>query len=185
RRNHLYEEGMKPTVVALARPADRPAPAVLSGGVDCITLPDTRWAFCQVKTTGLLPNIMARRQAHEAGAKDAIFIRDGFISEASASNVFCAFDGVVYTYPLANILPGITRGFAIGLLREMGIEVREEAVTLQQFRRADEIWMTGTVQEAAAVVNLDGKPVGDGRPGPITRRLQEAFDRLVPTADQR
>lgn len=182
-RQHLYGEGLTPTAVVIARHAERPDPAQWEDGVSCVTAPDNRWGICHIKTTGLMPNILARREARRMGAFDAIFVRDGFVTEATASNVFCAIDGVAYTYPLANILPGVTRRAAMGLLSGLGIEVREEAVTLDRFRRADEIWLTGTVLEAVGVVTLDGRPVGGGTPGPITRSLRKAFHELVDGPD--
>ncbi|HEY8450619.1 MAG TPA: aminotransferase class IV, partial [Bacillota bacterium] len=108
-RNHLFPEGAQPTVVGIARPFTPPSDEELERGVRAITAPDNRWGICYIKTVGLLPNVLARQAAHRRGADEAILVRDGLVTEGTASNVFCVLDGIVYTHPLANILPGITR----------------------------------------------------------------------------
>ncbi|HLS89304.1 MAG TPA: D-amino-acid transaminase [Sphingobacteriaceae bacterium] len=178
-RNHLPAEGMTPNVVGIARPVSGPARELVEQGVACMTVPDNRWGLCQIKTTGLLPNVLARQEAQSYGFYDAIFVRDGLVTEATSSNVFAVMDGTVYTHPLANILPGVTRDVVIELVREMGLTLREEAVSLSRLRRADEIWLTSTVIEVLPVTSLDGRPVGDGRPGPVYRRVWEAFQAVT------
>lgn len=176
-RNHLFPPEVRPTVVGIARPASAPSADQVRRGVDVITVPDNRWGLCHIKTVGLLPNVLARQHARREGAYDAVFVRDGFVTEASASNVFCVIDGVVYTHPLANILPGITRATVLEIMAEEGIPCREEAVPLDRFRRAEEIFLTGTVLEVMGVARVDGRPVGAGRTGPLTLRVWEAFRR--------
>lgn len=176
-RQHQIPAGLAPTVVAIARPAQSPPEEQVRQGVTVITVPDNRWGLCYIKTVGLLPNVLARQQAHEEGAFDAVFVRDGLVTEASSSNVFCVIDGVVYTHPLANILPGITRAVVLEILTELGIPCREEAVPVQRFRAADEVFLTGTVLEVMGVAAVDGRPVGQGRTGPVTLRVWEAFRR--------
>lgn len=178
-RNHLPAEGMTPNVVGIARPVSGPAPELVEKGVACMSAPDNRWGLCHIKTTGLLPNVLARQEAQAHGFYDAIFVRDGLVTEATSSNVFTVVDGQVYTYPLANILPGVTRDVVMELVRELGLPLREEAVTLPRFRRADEIWLTSTVIEVLPVTSLDGRPVGDGRPGPVYRQVWEAFQAVT------
>lgn len=178
-RNHLFPEHPRPTLVIWSREFHGPAPEMVERGVAAITVPDTRWAYCAVKTVGLLPNVLARQRAHRQGAYEAIFVRDGVVTEATASNVFAVLDGVVYTYPVDNILPGVTRSVVLELLARRGVPVREEGVPLPRFREAAEIFLTGTTTEVCGVVRLDGQPVGDGRVGPVTRQLQEDFRRLT------
>lgn len=178
-RHHLFPERPRPTLVIWTREIEGPSPEMVDRGVACITVPDTRWALCEVKTVGLLPNVLARQQAARQGAYEAIFVRGGVVTEASSSNVFAVLDGVVYTHPVDNILPGVTRTVALELLAARGIPARQEPVPLERFRRADEIFLTGTTTEICGVTRLDGQPVGDGRVGPITRALQEDFRRLT------
>lgn len=178
-RNHMPADGMTPNVVGIARPVAGPAAELLEQGVACMTVPDNRWGLCHIKTTGLLPNVLARQEAQSYGFYDAIFVRDGLVTEATSSNVFAVLDGQVYTHPLANILPGVTRDVVIQLVREAGLTLREEAVTLPRLRRAEEIWLTSTVIEVLPVTSLDGRPVGDGRPGPVYRQVREAFRAAV------
>lgn len=179
-RNHLFPEGARPTLFAftqeVAKSADlahppQPAPA--------ITAPDNRWGICYIKTVGLLPNVLARQQAQREGAREALLVRDGLVTEGTSSNVFVVSGGTLYTHPLANILPGITRRVVLDLAARAGIAAREEAVPLQHLRRADEVFITGTMTELQPIVAVDGHEVGDGRPGPTWARLYEAFRRLV------
>lgn len=178
-RNHLFPEHPRPTLVIWSREYRGPAPEMLERGVAAVTVPDTRWAYCAVKTVGLLPNVLARQHAHRQGAYEAIFVRGGVVTEATASNVFAVRDGVVRTFPVDNILPGVTRTVVLELLGRLGVPVREEGVTLEELRAADEVFLTGTTTEVCGVTRLDGRPVGDGRVGPVTRRLQEEFRRLT------
>lgn len=178
-RQHLPADSLQPTSVVIVRAADRPDAARIEHGVAVITVPDNRWGLCHIKTVGLLPNVLARWQAERAGAQDAIFVRDGLVTEASSSNVFCVLDGVVFTHPLANILPGVTRSVVLEIAAAEGIPFREEALPLDTFKRADEIFLTGTMSEITGVATLDGQPVGAGRTGPITLRIRQKFCELV------
>ena len=176
-RQHGLIENIAPTIIAIARPATsvRPRPTL-----KVVTYSDDRWARCYIKTTQLLPNAMARERARRLGADDAIFLRDGFVMEASASNVFVVKDERLLTPPLTNyILPGITREAIIELATEIGIPVSEEPITQQQLYTADEVFITGTNSELGPVVEVDGRKVGKGQIGPIFGRLLEAFDRAT------
>lgn len=176
-RQHGLIENIAPTVIAIARPATsvRPRPTL-----KVVTYSDDRWARCYIKTTQLLPNAMARERARRLGADDAIFLRDGFVMEASASNVFVVKDERLLTPPLTNyILPGITREAIIELATAIGIPVSEEPITQQQLYTADEVFITGTNSELGPVVEVDGRQVGKGQIGPTFSRLLEAFDRAT------
>lgn len=178
-RNHLFPENPRPTLVLWTREIAGPSPEMVERGVAAITVPDTRWAYCYVKTVGLLPNVLARQQAARQGAYEAIFVRDGIVTEATSSNVFAVFDGTLYTYPVENILPGVTRVVTLELARELGIAWREEGVPAARLPQADEVFLTGTTTEICGVVRIDGQPVADGNVGPVTRALQKAFRRLT------
>jgi D-alanine transaminase len=176
-RKHAFPPaGTTPTVFAFARPYTPHPEAHYLEGVATITVPDIRWARCDIKSIALLPNVLANQQAHEAGAHEALFVRDGVVLEGSQSNLFGVFDGVLVTYPRCNyILPGITRQLVLGLAGRLGIPTREEPIRLDQLREADELFLTGTTTEVMPITTVDGRRIGGGAPGPITRSLLEAY----------
>ncbi len=177
-RTHTFPAEVRPTVVGFARPVSAPAPNYIENGASAITLPDERWLRCDVKSVGLLLNTLAKQKAVEQGAYDALFIRDGYLTEATSSNAMAVFGGKIYTHPLNNlVLPGITRKVVLELCDQLGIPVVEEAVPAAELVRADEVFITGTVTEVLAITTLDGRPVGTGKPGPIFRQLHAAFVR--------
>ena len=140
------------------------------------TVPDQRWARVDIKSIGLLPNVLAQQEAVEAGVEDALLVKDGVALEGSHNNVFAVLDGVVTTHPATHsILHGICREYVIELAREQGLSVEERPVLLEEMRGADEIFFTGTTTEVRPTVRLDGELVGDGKVGPVARALYEAF----------
>lgn len=175
-RTHAFPPpGTAPTVfVSATKLAIRPE---LRAGVRTITFEDLRWGRCDWKTLNLLGSVLARQAAAEAGAFDAILVRDGVITEGSATTVFAVVDGVLRTHPLGHrILPSITRKVVLDCVAVRGLAVREEAVSLAELRRADEIFLCGSTTDVTPVIALDGAPVGRGAPGPITAALREALD---------
>lgn len=163
-----------PTIYAEPRRfVQRANPAV---GVSVITVPDTRWARCDVKTVGLTANCLANQRAREAGAIEAIFVRDSVAMEASASSLFAVIDGEVRTTSATNyILPSISRGVVLDICRAEGIPVRETPVFQQELPVAQELFLAGTTLEVMPVVKVDDWTVADGRPGPVARRIYELF----------
>jgi len=155
----------------------RPDPKLHETGVSVITTPDLRWKRCDIKSIALLPNILAKQLAHEAGAYEALLVDDGErVTEGSSTSSFRVAGGVVFTSPPGpHILPSITRGVLIDLIQKLGTELREEFSTVEQYRTADEVFLAGTTTEAMPVVRVDDKQIGDGTPGPVTRRIREAF----------
>lgn len=146
-------------------------------GVKAITFPDFRWLRCDLKTVNLLGAVLARQAAAEAGAYEAILLRDGLVTEGAATNAFAVVDGVVRTHPLGTlILPGITREVVVAILRESGVPLVEKPVTQGELLQATELFLCGTTTDVTPVVSLDGKPVGNGAPGAVTSRLQALFD---------
>jgi len=171
--------GTSPTVYVAAT-SYTPQQDRTETGIAVILVPDLRWARCDIKTIALLPNVLARQRAIEAGVEDAVFVRDGVALEGTSSNFFGVFDGQVITAPKTNyILPGITRQVVIGLCAEIGIPVCERPILENQLREAEELFLTSTIAEIRPIVRLDGRPVGTGTPGPVTRRIQQAFRELV------
>jgi D-alanine transaminase len=176
-RVHAFPDPpVPPTVYAEARPfKPRGDPTV---GVSVITMPDIRWARCDLKTVGLTANCLANQRAKEAGAIEAVFVRDGVAIEATASSFFAVVDGEVRTAPRSNyILPSITRQVVLDLCREAAIPHREAPVFLDDLGRASELFLAGTTLEVMPIVRLDGRTVADGRPGPIARKLYPLFQR--------
>ena len=146
-------------------------------GAAAITFPDMRWKRRDWKTVNLLGNVLARQAASEAGAYEAILHEDGIVTEGAATNVFAVLDGVLHTHPLTQrILPGITRIVVMELLTEMGLPVREEPIPLGRLASAEEIFICGSTTDVTPVVSVDGKPVGNGMPGPVTVKVREAFE---------
>ncbi|MHB0869949.1 MAG: aminotransferase class IV [Chloroflexota bacterium] len=179
-RAHLTPSGLQATVIVIVNPASPPPDQVRQAGVKVITVPDGRWAKCYAKTTMLLPNTAAKRQAVDAGCDDAIFVRDGFAMEGTSSNLFAVFDGVLTTAPASNyILHGITRAVALDLAKQLGMPYAETPILAQKLYSAQEMFLSGTVAELVPVVAVDGKTIGTGKPGPILARLHEALQRRI------
>ena len=176
RTHHFPPEGTLPTVYAFAKAFHRPDPERWEQGYSAILVPDRRWARVDIKSIGLLPNVLAQQAAVDAGAADALLVKDGVALEGSHNNVFGVFDGVVTTHPATHeILHGVGRGFVMELARGMGMTVVERAIPVEEMRDADEIFFTGTTTEVRPTVELDGRPVGDGTVGPVAKALYEAF----------
>jgi len=149
-------------------------------GVEVVTAPDHRWTRCDIKSVSLLANVLAAQQANEAGAYEAVLVRDGIALEGTRTSLFGVIGGVVRTAPLSNyILPSITRRVALDLCRDAGIPVDERPMLLAEFRAADELFLAGTTTEVMPIVRADGRAVGSGRPGPVTTDLARRFAGLV------
>jgi len=179
-RNHPFPEGAEPIFFLHAKPARARTPEERARGVSAVLAPDERWARCDIKSLNLLPNVLAAQKAKEAGAYEAIFVRDGRVTECAHSSVLAVMEDVLRTAPLTdNILPSITRAEVLRLAREEGVPVEERAFSPEELRRATECIIASTVAEVLPCVQVDASPVGDGKPGPVTRRLAEAFDELT------
>ncbi len=151
-------------------------PEEIEHGIAAITLGDIRWSRCDIKSISLLPNVMAHQRALDAGAAEAVFIRDGVITEATHNSVFAVFDNEIHTGPLSNvILPSITRAVTLELAESLGFSIMRVPIPEEHFPKADEIFITGTQCEITPVVTLNGHSVGSGKPGSVTRTLQHAF----------
>jgi len=184
-RRHAYPRDLTPTVLVTVRDIAPMLERINFAGESALTMPDLRWRRCDVKSTNLLPNVLAHTQAIEQGAHEAILVdSDGCITEAASMSVFCVEQGVLLTTPLGPaILPSITRQFVIEVAQDEGLPFREERVPLGRWRAAQEMMFASTSHEVCPITLLDGQPVGDGRPGPITRRLMAAFKEKVATQD--
>lgn len=185
RRNHAPPEPgtVPPTVLMWVRPISGVDPGLVSHGASLITVPDDRWGKVWIKTVGLLPNVLARGQAVAAGAYDAVFVRDGMVTEATAANIFRISRTRVQTAPVTNyILPGITRAVILEIARDAGYQILEEPFTLDELYGSDELFLTGTNTEVLPVTTVDGRRIGSGAPGPIAMDLLDRFRLTVLSA---
>lgn len=181
-RNHLFPPpGTKPTELWIAKPAPVYPDSWREQGIALRSHPDQRWALCCHKTIALLPNCLAKERARRDGCQEALLVEaSGIVTECGASNAYCILDGELRTHPCTErILPGITRQPVLELARAAGLPVREEAVTLDQFRRAEEAFITSTTVEVMPATRLDGAPIGPGVVGPWTRRLMADLRAMV------
>ncbi len=180
-RTHYFPEtAVEPTVYAFAKEWSRPADDVWNKGFTAATVPDRRWSRVDIKTICLLPNAIGFQDAKDRGADDAIFVRDGVAIEGAHQNFWAVFGDTAVTHPVTgHILPGITRGVLLEEAREAAMPVEERPVYIEELQWATECFFTGTTGEVRPVVEIDGKPVGDGRVGEVTRKLSDLFLRRV------
>ncbi len=180
RRDHPFPDPPAPaSVIVTARLVDRAAAeARAAAGVAVITTPETRWARCDIKTTGLLPNVLAKQAAREADAVEAWFVDElGLVSEGGSSNAWIVdASGVLRTRDIqANILRGVTRESLLRLTRATGVSFEERPFSVEEAQRAREAFITGAGALLAPVVRINGKPVGKGVPGPVAKRLRQLY----------
>ncbi len=175
-RDHLPSNCLVPTVFAYSSPLKPLPESLLQSGIRCITAEDIRWQRCDIKAITLLPNVMMKMAAQEAGVDDAILIRNGMVVEGTASNVMIVENHTLVTPPLDHcLLGGITRQIMLQVAQETGLTVKEESISRLRLHQADEIWLTSSTKEALPVVEIDGKPVGKGAPGPIWKQMRAAY----------
>jgi D-alanine transaminase len=180
-RNHLFPEIAEPTLLFYTRPVHKnPAPGE-GEGTKLLSVPDDRWKRCWIKTTGLLANVLARNTAVAAGADEAAFVENGFVTECSSSNLFAVIGGKLVTAPIGSkVLPGITRMVLLEIAHELDIEVDERAIGEDEAAWASELFITSTLKEIAWVSRWNDIYIGKGRCGTITAKLHRALrERIV------
>lgn len=157
-----------------------PARKKMQDGINAITVADQRWARCDLKTTGLTANVLANQMAQEAGAQEAILVRDGVLLEGTHSNFMAVFDDTLVTAPASNyILSGITRMTILELCAEQGVRVELRPVFATDLSQATEAMIVGTTVEVTPICQLDGRPIGSGQPGPMAKLLQKLFAKEI------
>lgn len=176
-RKHAFPPAdVRPTVYVIVKPFTEYPDEYFRDGVPAVTVPDTRWSRCDIKSVALLPNVLANQHAHEADAFEALFVRDGIVLEGSHSNLFAVLDGILITYPSSNyILTGITRNLVLDLAAELDIAAAEAPLPWERLFDVTELFLSGTTTEIMPVTRVDGRAVGNGRRGNVTERLQRAF----------
>jgi D-alanine transaminase len=187
KRDHTFPKDVPATVFMMSNPLATPSADVVRNGVACVTAVDERWMHCDVKSISLLGNVLMRQFAADRDAVETVMFRNGFLTEASASNVLIVRDGVVIAPPKDNlILPGITYGAIYDLARQGGIPFEMRPVRESEVWTADELWLSSSTKEVLAITTLDGKPVGHashtGRPGPVFGNMFALFQASKPAS---
>ncbi len=180
-RDHAFPPDLAPTIFAMATPMKPAMTADLENarGAAAVVVEDTRWSRCDIKSIQLLPNILLRQQAVDAGAQEAILARDGLALEGAASNLFAVVQGTLLTPPKGRqILGGITRDLILELADAHGVDHAERDIPLEVLREAEEIWVTSSTREIIPIVELDGMAVGMGVPGPGWKRMAGLYQAL-------
>ncbi len=176
KRDHAFPKGAEPTVFMMSNPLVTPPRELLEKGAAAVSAQDNRWLRCDIKSISLIGNCLLRQLSAEGGENETILFRDGKLTEASASNVFAVKRGVILSPPKSHlILPGITYDVVSELARANGLPIEFRDVTEAEVRSADEIWVTSSSKEVLAIVTLDGRPVGEGRPGAVFARMYELY----------
>lgn len=176
-RVHAFPSDIRPTFVAYAKPVTPHAPDRV---YNLKTVVDDRWGRCNLKVICLLPNILGKQRAVEAKCDEGLFVREGIVTEGTSSNAFFVRDGALLTHPSDNrILNGVTREAVLEIARQQGVRTRFQGVPLADAMSAQEAFVTGTLTEIMPAVSIDGKPVGNGKPGPVTLKLRAAFRELA------
>jgi D-alanine transaminase len=176
-RKHAFPAGVAPLEFLYVQDFPDPYAEARKSGAAVITQPDLRWDRCDIKSTNLLGNVLAMQTAAESGCVEALlYLPDGTLTEGTHTSFFGVLDGVLLTAPnSAAILPGITRGLVLRLSARAGVPVQEHTLRREDLDRVSELFLTGTTSEVLPVVRVDGTPIADGKPGPVTRRLQEVY----------
>ena len=176
KRDHAFPKDAEPTVFMMSNPLVTPPKEVVQKGGTAVSAQDNRWLRCDIKSISLIGNVLLRQVSAEQGAAETLLFREGKLTEASASNVFIVRRGVIQSPPKSNlILPGITYDVVVELARANGLALEFKDVPENEVRSADEIWVTSSSKEVLAIVELDGKRVGDGRPGPVFQRMYQLY----------
>lgn len=179
-RDHVMPPGLQPTVLVTAGEMRLATSAQREHGVACVSADDFRWEKAHIKSTSLLGAVLARQISADAGAVETVMYRDGFLSEAAASNVWVVKDGVVMGPPKDHlVLEGIRFGLIEDLCRELGIRFELRRIAQAEVLDADELLLSSATKEVLPITSLDGQPVGNGRPGPVYARLYAAYQQAV------
>ena len=175
-RDHPFPKGVPPTVLMFAQPLVTASAEQKAAGASAVTAVDNRWLRCNIKAISLLANVLLRQQAVDAGCAETVMLRDGFLTEGAASNIFVVKDGVLRAPPPSNLmLTGITYDVVLELAAAHGIPHELRAISEAEVRNADELWMTSSTREIMPLVQLDGAPVGAGVPGPLAQRMDALY----------
>lgn len=175
-RDHVFPENTKPTVFVMSNLMQGVPEKYKKNGISAISLKDSRWQKCNIKSTSLLPNCLLKQQAKDAGAEEALLISDGYLTEGSTSNAYAVIGGVIYTAPKSGkILAGITREVVICLAEKAGLRLIEEPVAEFKLTDVDELWTSSSTKEVLPITRLNGVKVGEGVPGPVWQKIDVLY----------
>jgi D-alanine transaminase len=176
-RSHAFPKDIKPFEFLFVQEFNDPYAEMREKGIHLLSRPDIRWEHCDIKSTNLLANVLAIQDSKEAGCQEVLFyLKDGTITESAHSSLFGVLDGILYTSPSSDlILPGITRNHLLNLIAKDGIAIKEKSLHMEQLGQISELFITGTTSGVLPVVAVDKKNIGEGKPGPITRRIEKAY----------
>ena len=176
KRDHAFPKNVRPTVFMMSNPLVNPSKEVVENGAKAVSAQDFRWQRCDLKTISLIGNCMLRQLSAEEGAVETILFRDGKLTEASASNAYIVKDGVIATPPKDNlILPGITLDVVFDIVERGNLPMEVREIAEAEVFGADEVWVTSSSKEIVAIVALDGKIIGNGKPGPVFRKAWQLY----------
>ncbi|HSC23533.1 MAG TPA: D-amino acid aminotransferase [Casimicrobiaceae bacterium] len=176
KRDHAFPAGVSPTVFMMSNPLALPSRDLVERGAAVVTAEDNRWLRCDLKTTSLIGNVLMRQYAADHDAIETVMFRDGYLTEASASNVLVVRNGTVIAPPKDNlILPGITYDATLEIAQAANVPLEVRPVSRDEAMGADEMWLSSSSKEVLAVTRVDGQPFASGEPGPVFRTVYEAF----------
>jgi len=176
KRDHAFPKNVQPTVFMMSNPLVNPSREIVENGGKAVTAPDFRWHRCDLKTISLIGNCMLRQLSAEEGAVETILFRDGKLTEASASNAYTVKNGVIATPPKDNlILPGITLDVVFDIVKRGNLPIEVREISEAEVFGADEVWVSSSSKEIVAIVDLDGKTIGAGKPGPVFRKAWQLY----------
>lgn len=183
-RNHAFPSVVKPTIFAMASPLPVFTPEQRSRGLSVVTIEDFRWGRCDIKSTALLANVLMKQHAVDAGANEALIVRDGFVLEGASTSVLAVIQGALVTPPDSHsILPGTTRDIAIEAAEHL-LPVVRRPIRLSELLSADEVWISAATRDVLPVCRVDGQPIGSGKPGPMWAKMAQAFVDLRGKSEQ-
>lgn len=176
KRDHAFPPDVAPTVFMMSNPLVTSTPELVESGVAVMSAVDNRWLRCDIKAISLLPNVLLRQMAVDAGAAETLLLRDGFLTEGAASNIFVVRKNVLLAPPKNNLmLPGITYDVILELAASASIKTEVRRISEEEVRTAQELWLSSSTKEVLAITHLDGKPVADGRPGPVFHQMYHLY----------